>query len=142
MAKPEQRAWRNRLKPALNRIPGLEYERIELSTGASGMPDLMVSFHGTVFIENKWSSVVDGYLDLTGWAKVQRNWAKRHSKAGTKVLLFIATETENYLIDTEGSYRRERISASDWNILCWWSVGERAPLRELRRVFESLGGHA
>lgn len=88
--KPEQKFWRNTLRPALIRIPGLEYERIELRTGASGMPDVVYTFGATGWIENKWHRKMPG-LDLSGWSVAQRAWAKTHVRAGATVFLCVAS---------------------------------------------------
>lgn len=113
---PEQKLWHNYLKPALDRIPGLVYERIELKTGASGMPDVMYSYSGTGFIEMKVCPT--DILKLDKWTGTQRRWAKQHGKAGTKVFLLVSTPSFITLINAVemvgcamGSY-----SGSLW---CW-----------------------
>lgn len=98
--KPEQQLWRNKLKPALEQIPGLVYERIELSTSTAGMPDVLYTYNGHGFIELKVSKVLKKYyVSLSNWTIQQRVWAKRHVNAGGKVLLLIEADCNILLVD-------------------------------------------
>lgn len=101
-ATPEQRIWRNRLKPALDNIRGLVYERVELRTGASGMPDVAYSYgpRGCGWIENKAVAEPDsnGFIDLAGWRRDQRDWARRWTSAGARVLLYAGDPLESWVL--------------------------------------------
>lgn len=95
--KPEQRLWRHTLRPALVDIRDLMYERIELKTGGSGIPDVMYTYGATGWIENKWSAS-HAHIDLSGWNTAQRRWAKNHVYAGANLFLFVGTPLGSHLI--------------------------------------------
>lgn len=98
--KPEQKFWRNTLRPALARIPGLEYERVELRTGASGMPDVVYTLGGTGWIENKWHRELPK-VDLSGWNPAQRAWARSHTRAGATVFLCVASPGRTVVLQVD-----------------------------------------
>jgi len=119
MAKPEQLLWRNKLKPALQRVSGLVYERVELRTGASGMPDVVYSKGGTGWIENKISKLQEG-IDLRDWRKSQRIWARQHIAAGAKVFLFVGCPHGCYLINPRWTMAANTVSTYGEHILGSW----------------------
>lgn len=119
MAKPEQLLWRNKLKPALQRVSGLTYDRVELKTGASGMPDVVYSRDGTGWIENKVSDLKEG-ISLREWRKPQRIWARRHIIAGAKVFLFLGCPHGCYLIDPWWVMTANTVSIHGEHILASW----------------------
>lgn len=86
--------YKNRVKPVLDRIPGIEYERVELKTGKAGMPDIVYSHGGTGWIEMKWNDTTD-YIDLSKWTRPQRRFAARYPR----VLLFVGNPDVTYIID-------------------------------------------
>lgn len=136
---PEQKLWHKYLKPALDRIPGLVYERIELKTGASGMPDVMYSYCGTGFIEMKVCPT--DILNLNKWTGPQRRWAKQHGEAGAKVLLLVGTPGFVTLLDAVKLVKCGMGSYSD-SLWCWCSECPIVP-DELQLVLKvnPLGGN-
>jgi len=130
----EQRLWRGTLRPALADIRDLKYERVELRTGASGMPDVMYTLGGTGWIENKYCPTTDK-IALTGWTPAQRRWAKDHIEAGGKVLLFVGTLDGNYFIDPMGVIEEDYIKPSHKAVLArFCGKIDRAKLVEVLRV--------
>lgn len=105
LIKPEQKVWRYGLKPALDKVPRLEYERIELRTGSNGTPDVYISFNGSIWVENKHvvPKNIRGVdtLDLRGWRKGQRSWAKRHMGCGANTWLFLGGKGGYFLAAPE-----------------------------------------
>ena len=104
--KPEQRFWRNKVQPVFAAMPGVEYERVELRTGRSGMPDVVYTCGYTGWVELKWSTIrpcpmtgIHGTINLDGWDSEQRRWARKHCAAGATVLLLIGTSEGSFLID-------------------------------------------
>lgn len=126
--KPEQRFWRNRVRPALIAIPGLEYERVELRTGKSGIPDVYVSHRGTsAWLELKWASVKEeatgtvSEIDLSGWAPEQRGWAKRHGRQGAKVFLLVGTSIGHFIINAFPVTAKDSVKILDPAVLWYWA---------------------
>lgn len=129
--KPEQALWRNHLRPALQKIPGLVYERVELRTGASGMPDVVYTYGKTAWIENKVSSAKEG-ISLARWTKVQRIWARKHVEAGGTVFLCFMTPTEKLIIDPLAVINKQKVSDRGPHILGHWSGP--IPPEELKHI--------
>ena len=117
--KPEQRLWTSKLRPALDRVAGLVYERVELRTGATGMPDVFYTLRGSGLIENKVSKVLEG-ISLRDWRKPQRIWARRHTAAGGKVFLFVGCPHGCYLIDPRLVLGAQTVSTYGEHILASW----------------------
>lgn len=117
--KPEQRVWHYGLKPALDKVPRLEYERIELRTGSNGTPDVYLSYGGSVWIENKYNGAKD-YLDLSGWRKGQRSWAKRHMGCGANTWLFIGGKGGYFLVAPELCWDLGRLPLDHPSVKARW----------------------
>lgn len=95
---PEQSLWHNRLRPTLDRVRGLAYDRLENRVSA-GVPDVVYSYRGTGWIENKVStSTSTGRIGLSGWRQSQRNWTARHVECGARVFLCVACPDAVFLI--------------------------------------------
>ena len=113
--KPERKFWRSDVQPALKAISGLQYNRIELKTGAPGIPDVTYSLDGTGWIELKVMPTNVLYprsIDLLNWEPEQRAWAKRHQQAGAKVWLMVKAGVNVALIDPLKCYDLESV---DWD---------------------------
>lgn len=94
MRGPESRFYQNRVKPVLDKIPHIKYERVESKAGKGGFPDIIYSLNGTGFIELKWSTT-ENPLDLTIWTVNQRRFATRYNR----VWLMVGTPERTYLLD-------------------------------------------
>lgn len=129
--KPEQRVWHYGLKPALDKVPRLEYERIELRTGSNGTPDVYLSCGGSIWIENKYSDD----LNLAGWRKGQRSWAKRHGRCGANIWLFIGGKGGYFLVAPELCWDLGRLPLDHPAIKAHWP--RSVDHRELINVLHS-----
>jgi len=116
---PEQRLWRNRLRPALEKIPGLAYERIELRTGKSGIPDVVYTLGGTGWIENKVSDNKTN-ISLAEWRQDQRIWTRQHLTAGGSVHLCIGCPDRVVLLDPARCIKEKSIPFDHPAILATW----------------------
>lgn len=83
--KPEKRLYEYRVKPVLQSIADLEFDRIETGKVTVGVPDIIYTRGGTGFIELKIGDT------LKGWSSRQRRWARRHVECGARVWLILAT---------------------------------------------------
>jgi hypothetical protein len=104
--KPEQKFWRNRVRPVLGAMTGLAYERVELRTGRCGIPDVMYTAGYTGWIELKWVEFkpdnitgVITHINLGQWDIQQRRWTRTHGKLGAVVFLLVGSEYGSWLID-------------------------------------------
>jgi len=100
--KPEQKFWRNRVRPLFGAMTGVAYERVELRTGRCGMPDVMYTAGYTGWIELKWVEFKSNeitHINLSQWDVQQRRWTKTHGKLGAVVLLLVGSEHGSFLID-------------------------------------------
>jgi len=145
--KPEQRFWRNKVQPAFAAMTGVEYERVELRTGKSGMPDVYYTCKHSGWIELKWSVMKPepldctlGNIDLNGWDTPQRRWAKRHCAAGATVFLLIGTAQGSFLIDASLVVNCDSIHITSKAVVWHWP-GKIDPA-ELKRLLRSRGQHA
>ena len=94
------------MRRALDRCPGLQYHRIELRMALSdGFPDLMLAHTdiGVFFVENKFGH------DLREWRPNQRRWAKNKEAIGVKCFVFVANETQSWLVRSKDNFDHNKI---------------------------------
>lgn len=101
--KPEQKVWQ-RLKRALDQIPGMQAHRIELKTAESGFPDVMYGYGGIGFIELKWGD------DLSDWRTNQRRFAKLKEKIGVPCYVLVGDETSTVLLRSKDHFDTKKIT--------------------------------
>lgn len=140
--KPEQRYWRNRVQPVFAAITGVEYERVELRTGKSGMPDVYYTCGHSGWIELKWSVLkpdpIDGIIhniDLNGWDTPQRRWARKHCAAGATVFLLVGTAQGSFMIDASLAVNLDEVHITSRAVVWFWP-GKINPA-EFKRVLKS-----
>lgn len=106
--KLERQFWRNGLKPKLEAMPGMEFDRIETGTTAKSVPDVFYSYralnraghHG--WIELKACEIDDNdCVDLGHFTPGQRRWLKNHGEIGESCFLMIRADSQVFLISWE-----------------------------------------
>lgn len=144
--KPEQKFWRDKVQPVMATIPGLKYERVELSTGKCGMPDVYYTCGRSGWIELKWVKLKPNKLcdivesiDLSGWKREQRRWAKDHGQLGAPVFLLVGSENNIFLIDALPIVDDPEISIFSKHILAMWVGGSKINGAELKSILKSRG---
>ena len=89
MKKPEQWFWRNRLRPILNSIKGLHYDRVESLT-CVGIPDLHIaSPAGFTWVEMKAGEVRGNTLFVPTLKSVQIEWISTRGRLCGRVFVHV-----------------------------------------------------
>lgn len=101
--KPEQKVWQ-RLKRALDQIPGMQAHRIELKTAESGFPDVLYGYGNIGFIELKWGD------DLSDWRPNQRRFARLKEKIGVPCFVMVGDETNTFLLRSKDHFDAKKIT--------------------------------
>lgn len=100
--KPEQKIWQ-RLKRALDKIPEMQYHRVELKTSETGFPDVMYCLGGVGFIELKFGN------NLNNWRPNQRRWAKQKEKHNVPCYVLTGNDTSTWLLKASHHYDTDEI---------------------------------
>lgn len=96
--KPETKYWRTRVKPALDAMKNILYNRIESGTTSRGIPDLSYSCpSGHGWIELKIGHVKGDRLYTPTMTAVQANWLKTRGDLAGKVYILVLFEGVEYL---------------------------------------------
>ena len=99
--KPEQRFYKSKVSPVLNRVPGLTHDRVETGSVSLGVPDVVYTrSRRTGFLEVKVSRTLKG-LDLSEWRASQRTWSRRHVLCGATVFLLVECEFGDLLLPVD-----------------------------------------
>jgi hypothetical protein len=96
--KPETRYWRTRVKPALDAMENILYNRIESGTTSGGIPDLSYSCpSGHGWIELKIGHVKGDRLCTPTMTPVQANWLKTRGDLAGKVYILVLFGGDEFL---------------------------------------------
>lgn len=99
--KPEQKFWRNIVRPKLGSIPGMEFDRIETGSTANNIPDVAYSYTGRHgWIELK-ACVIDpdtDTIDLSHFTGGQKRWLRDRGQTGGKCFLLVQADSQVFLI--------------------------------------------
>mgnify|MGYP001773131483 CR=1 FL=1 len=97
--KLERNFWRNGLKPRLEAIPGMFYDRIETGSTASSVPDVAYTYNGHHgWIELKAVESKDGSVDLSHYTPGQRRWLFNRGEAAGYCWLMIRVDSMVYVV--------------------------------------------
>lgn len=139
MNKPEQKFWRNEVRPALQRITALNYERMELRLGKAGFPDVFFNYHGPGVIELKVSTnEADNVWDLSEWTEEQRGWAKRFCHSGMRGFLMVRGPSGVVMANVNHVIDHSEVTWADFLAGRAFNFGQRVNTRGLASV---LHGH-
>ena len=96
--KPETKYWRTRVKPALDAMKNILYNRIESGTTSGGIPDLSYSYpSGHGWIELKIGYAKGDRLYTPTMTPIQTNWLKTRGDLAGKVYILVLFDGVEYL---------------------------------------------
>lgn len=117
--KPEQKVWK-RLRPILQGVPGLKYERVESGVSGNGVPDVYCAQkgRGAFWFELKADTTTDATeirfpATESGWRHTQRRWAADSWARGVPVYLVVGKGPALYVMDTREVADLDRLSIYD-----------------------------
>lgn len=96
--KPETKYWRSKVKPALDAMKNILYNRVESGATSGGIPDLSYSCptgHG--WIELKMGHAKGDRLHTPTMTPIQANWLKTRGDLAGKVYILVLFDGVEYL---------------------------------------------
>lgn len=156
--KPEQKVWK-RLRPILQGVPGLKYERVESGVSGNGVPDVYCAQkgRGAFWFELKADTTEDSTelrfpATESGWRHTQRRWAADSWARDVPVYLVVGKGSVLYFMDTRDITDLDRINVHDKRVqLCSFvtelcasetrtAVGKSLSANRLAEICRAEGG--
>lgn len=132
--KLEQNFWRNGLKPKLDSLPGMHYDRIETGGTSKSVPDVAYSYkplhraghHG--WIELKACAIErDDVVDLGHFTSGQRRFLMNRGEVGDNCFLMVRADFQVFLIPWDHikdiPYGKVKLKLLRGISDCYWSTG-------------------
>lgn len=97
--KLERNFWRNGLKPKLDSVPGMFYDRVETGSTATSVPDIAYTYKGHHgWIELKAAESAENSVNLSHFTSGQRRFLRDRGAEGGYCWLMVRVDSTIYVV--------------------------------------------